>query len=153
MLPRPRHLSSPALPPVSKNGTRSHQRSLLWRLPGISAEFVWNKNDTAVDTFVLSIHGGPFRICFPTVETAYKLYIYISVCVCNREIHLQFVTLVHHPLYFNWQPWHISRLKSSSLEQRLLGDEMRRVETANVGEHLGQVDSWALTSSTSTVSQ
>ena len=50
MLPRP-----PALPPVSKNGTRSHQRSVLWPLPGISAEFVWqNQNDTAVDTFVLS---------------------------------------------------------------------------------------------------
>ena len=86
MLPRPRHLSSPALPPVSKNGTRSHQRSLLWRLPGISAEFVWNKNDTAVDTFVLSIHGGPFRICFPTVETAYKSYICICVCVTGKSI-------------------------------------------------------------------
>jgi len=29
------------------------------------------------------------------------IYIYTHVCVCNREIHLQFVTLVHHPLYFN----------------------------------------------------
>ena len=33
---------------------------------------------------------------------------------------------------------YISRLKSSSLEECLLGDEMRRVETAEVGEHLGQ---------------